>query len=220
MSELARLPGSKAPWFKGTTPGSAPLALTWWEPTFRAPACPMSIWPAPIWTALDRRRRGSAWSTCAGRACAGSRPRVPRGSTSTWRTLAWIRAVLLRALIHTCTLERVSLVAADLTGATIVRCNLGEADLRDADFQNATTLDSTFRGAARKEARRFASSREMIVELALGTERRWCYEEWMPLLRQRPDALRAVLDAFSACLRSGLLPALRAASRKTTATTP
>ena len=104
-------------------------------------------------------------------------------------------------------------------------CSLDGASLRDCNFDDAVTVGCSFAGASLDGARKFASCRDIVVEIlrraagedrealevvgAVALHRPWCYEEWWELLAGRPALRERALEAFAAYPESGFAERFR-----------
>jgi hypothetical protein len=146
-------------------------------------------------------------------------------------------ADLRDAHLSSCVLERARLDGTDLSRAYVLGCDGTGLGLRAARLEAVTAVGSSFHGADLEDARDFASTRELVVELlrralpdaderfaeivgAAATIRGWCYPEWSRRLAREPEQLRRVLDVMARHPRSGFADALAAGAERPPAARP
>jgi uncharacterized protein YjbI with pentapeptide repeats len=131
-------------------------------------------------------------------------------------------ADLRRSCWHMCDLQETVLRSAKLDGGAFVGCRFDGADLSGASFFKANTLHSVFARATFDDARKFAWSREIVVELlgraadgveeakfvgAIALHQDWCYDEWRAITAANPEHRQRALDVMSAWSDSGFTAA-------------
>jgi Pentapeptide repeats (8 copies) len=144
-------------------------------------------------------------------------------------------ADLRRSSWTSCGAEGAAFRGAKLDGAALAGCRFDDADFTDASLFKANTLHSVFAGASFEGARRFAWSREIVVELlgrraadleqrryvgALALDPAGCYDEWRAILAAAPEYRRLALDALAAYPASGFARALEGGGPEPAAARP
>jgi uncharacterized protein YjbI with pentapeptide repeats len=135
-------------------------------------------------------------------------------------------ARLREAAFHGCRFDRAVLDGADLTLGQLAGCRCNGTSFREATLDRTNTADSTFSDADFTGARKFAWSREIIVEIlrpeiaeefeaaqfvgAIAVGHRWCYDDWKRILEAEPDYLERALAVFRRYPESGAGRALEA----------
>jgi len=132
------------------------------------------------------------------------------------------RADLRRSSWTMCDLQEARMPAAMLDGGAFVDCRFDGADLSGASFFKTNTLHSVFARATFEEARKFAWSREIVVELLgrhaqgvdearyvgeIALHQDWCYEKWRAITADAPEYRRRALEVMSAWPQSGFAAA-------------
>jgi uncharacterized protein YjbI with pentapeptide repeats len=133
-----------------------------------------------------------------------------------------IHADLRRASWHMCDVQETQLRSAKLDGGAFVGCRFDGADLSSASFFKTNTLHSVFARATFDDARMFAWSREIVVELlgraadgvedaklvgAIALHQEWCYDEWRAMTADDPELRQRALDVMSEWPNSGFVAA-------------
>lgn len=133
------------------------------------------------------------------------------------------RCDLRRCTWTSCIAEDANLAAANLDGSAFVACRFDGADFTSASFLRTNTLHSVFSRARFQGARRFAWSREILVEIlaraaddversklvgAVALHQDWCYDKWRSIMADAPQYRHLALQILSAYPDSGFAAAM------------
>ena len=112
-----------------------------------------------------------------------------------------------------CIAEEADFLSAKLDRAAFIACRFDGADFTRASLLQTNTLHSVFSRARFDQARKFAWSREIVVEIlaraaddlegskyvgAIALHQDWCYEKWRSILINAPRYRSLALKILSA----------------------